>query len=70
MVFGMGATDTQQQGTEPAGGLAFRTGFLLALLGQYAMHRFRRALSSHELKPRQLQILELLSRRARLASAS
>jgi DNA-binding MarR family transcriptional regulator len=51
-----------------AGGKALKelgssTGFLLALLGQEAMHRLRAALTTHDLKPRQFQILDLLAER-------
>lgn len=35
-------------------------GFLLALLGQDAMRRLRAALTNHNLKPRQFQLLDLL----------
>jgi DNA-binding MarR family transcriptional regulator len=38
-------------------------GFLLALLGQDAMRRLRDALTTHDLKPRQFQILDLLADR-------
>ena len=36
------------------------TAFLLALLGQETMRRLRDALTTHDLKPRQFQILDLL----------
>jgi DNA-binding MarR family transcriptional regulator len=39
------------------------TGLLLGLLGQVAMRRLRDALTSHDLKPRQFQILDLLAER-------
>ena len=39
------------------------TGFLLALLGQEAMRLLRDALTAHDLKPRQFQILDLLADR-------
>jgi DNA-binding MarR family transcriptional regulator len=39
------------------------SGFLLALLGQDAMRRLRDALTTHDLKPRQFQILDLLADR-------
>lgn len=39
------------------------TGFLLALVGQKAQHQLRAALTTHELKPRQFQILDLLADR-------
>jgi DNA-binding MarR family transcriptional regulator len=39
------------------------TGFLLALLGQEAISRLRDALTAHDLKPRQLQVLSLLADR-------
>jgi DNA-binding MarR family transcriptional regulator len=39
------------------------TGFMLALLGQEAMRRLRDALTDHDLKPRQFQILDLLADR-------
>jgi DNA-binding MarR family transcriptional regulator len=50
------------------GGKAFEelgssTGFLLALLGQEAIRRLRAALTDHDLKPRQFQILDLLADR-------
>lgn len=50
------------------GGSAFEelgasTGFLLAQLGEYAMRRLRDALTDHDLKPRQYQILDLLADR-------
>lgn len=38
-------------------------GFLLALLGQESMRRLRDALTAHDLKPRQFQILDLLADR-------
>lgn len=38
-------------------------GFLLALLGQEAMRLLRDALTTHDLKPRQFQILDLLADR-------
>src|SRR3954453_1408401 len=53
--------------TTPAlGGTVFEalgssSGFLLALLGQDAMRRLRDALTTHDLKPRQFQILDLLA---------
>src|SRR5713101_8152607 len=40
--------------------LGSSTGFLLALLGQETMRRLRDALTAHDLKPRQFQILDLL----------
>jgi DNA-binding MarR family transcriptional regulator len=43
--------------------LGSNTGFLLALLGQEAMRRLRDALTDHDLKPRQFQILDLLADR-------
>ena len=43
--------------------LGSTTGFLLALLGQEAMRGFRDALTAHDLKPRQFQILDLLADR-------
>jgi DNA-binding MarR family transcriptional regulator len=43
--------------------LGSSTGFLLALLGQQAMRGFRDALTAHDLKPRQFQILDLLADR-------
>jgi DNA-binding MarR family transcriptional regulator len=43
--------------------LGSRPGFLLALLGQEAMRRLRDALTDHNLKPRQFQILDLLADR-------
>jgi DNA-binding MarR family transcriptional regulator len=43
--------------------LGSSTGFLLALLGQEAMHQLRDALTTHDLKPRQFQILDLLADR-------
>lgn len=50
------------------GGSAFEelgssTGFMLALLGQEAIRRLRDALTAHDLKPRQFQILDLLADR-------
>jgi DNA-binding MarR family transcriptional regulator len=50
------------------GGSAFEelgstTGVLLALLGQEAMRGLRDALTAHDLKPRQFQILDLLADR-------
>ena len=52
--------------TPPIGGsvveeLGSSAGFLLALLGQEAMRRLRDALTTHDLKPRQFQILDLLA---------
>ena len=41
--------------------LGSSNGFLLALLGQEAMRRLRDALTTHDLKPRQFQILDLLA---------
>jgi DNA-binding MarR family transcriptional regulator len=54
--------------TPPIGGsvveeLGSSTGFVLALLGQDAMRRLRDALTTHDLKPRQFQILDLLADR-------
>jgi DNA-binding MarR family transcriptional regulator len=43
--------------------LGSSTGFLLALLGQEAMNQLRDALTAHDLKPRQFQILDLLADR-------
>ena len=43
--------------------LGSSTGFLLALLGQDAIRRLRDALTDHDLKPRQFQILDLLADR-------
>ena len=43
--------------------LGSSTGFLLALLGQEAMRLLRDALTAHDLKPRQFQILDLLADR-------
>jgi DNA-binding MarR family transcriptional regulator len=43
--------------------LGSSTGFMLALLGQDAMRRLRDALTEHDLKPRQFQILDLLADR-------
>jgi DNA-binding MarR family transcriptional regulator len=43
--------------------LGSSAGFLLALLGQEAMRRLRDALTTHDLKPRQFQILDLLADR-------
>jgi DNA-binding MarR family transcriptional regulator len=43
--------------------LGSSTGFLLALLGQEAIRRLRDALTDHDLKPRQFQILGLLAER-------
>jgi DNA-binding MarR family transcriptional regulator len=43
--------------------LGSSSGFLLALLGQDAMRRLRDALTTHDLKPRQFQILDLLADR-------
>jgi DNA-binding MarR family transcriptional regulator len=50
------------------GGSAFKelgssTGFMLALMGQEAIRRLRDALTAHDLKPRQFQILDLLADR-------
>lgn len=50
------------------GGSAFEelgssTGFMLALMGQDAIRRLRDALTAHDLKPRQFQILDLLADR-------
>ena len=39
------------------------TGFLLALLGHKAQNQLRDALTTHDLKPRQFQILDLLADR-------
>jgi DNA-binding MarR family transcriptional regulator len=41
--------------------LGSSAGFLLALLGQEAMRQLRDALTTHDLKPRQFQILDLLA---------
>jgi DNA-binding MarR family transcriptional regulator len=46
-----------------------RPGLLLALLGQEAMHRLRAAHTTHDLKPRQFQILGLLYDHGGLAQA-
>jgi DNA-binding MarR family transcriptional regulator len=43
--------------------LGSSTGFLLGLLGQEAMRQLRDALTTHDLKPRQFQILDLLADR-------
>jgi DNA-binding MarR family transcriptional regulator len=43
--------------------LGSSAGFLLALLGQEAMRQLRDALTTHDLKPRQFQILDLLADR-------
>jgi DNA-binding MarR family transcriptional regulator len=43
--------------------LGSSTGLMLALLGQEAMRRLRAALTDHDLKPRQFQILDLLADR-------
>ena len=43
--------------------LGSSTGFLLALVGQEAMRLLRDALTAHDLKPRQFQILDLLADR-------
>jgi DNA-binding MarR family transcriptional regulator len=43
--------------------LGSTTGFLLAILGQEAMRGLRDALTAHDLKPRQFQILDLLADR-------
>jgi DNA-binding MarR family transcriptional regulator len=42
--------------------LASRPSVLLAILGEHAMQRTREALGEYGLKPRQLEILELLAR--------
>jgi DNA-binding MarR family transcriptional regulator len=50
--------------TETSGGVLEERrsspGLLLALLGQLAMRRLRDALTAHDLKPRQFQLLGLL----------
>jgi DNA-binding MarR family transcriptional regulator len=43
--------------------LGSSTGFMLALLGQDAIRRLRAALTAHNLKPRQFQVLDLLADR-------
>jgi DNA-binding MarR family transcriptional regulator len=43
--------------------LGSSAGFLLALLGQEATRRLRDALTEHDLKPRQFQILDVLADR-------
>jgi DNA-binding MarR family transcriptional regulator len=43
--------------------LGSSTGFMLALMGQDAIRRLRDALTAHDLKPRQFQILDLLADR-------
>lgn len=43
--------------------LGSSAGFMLALLGQDAIRRLRDALTAHDLKPRQFQILDLLADR-------
>jgi DNA-binding MarR family transcriptional regulator len=57
----------QPTADQPAGSvfdaLGSSAGFLLALLGQEAMRRLRDALTVHDLKPRQFQILDLLADR-------
>lgn len=52
----------------PMGGSTFEelsssTGFMLALQGQETIRRLRDALTAHDLKPRQFQILDLLADR-------
>jgi DNA-binding MarR family transcriptional regulator len=41
--------------------LSSSTGFMLALVGQEASRRLRDALTTHDLKPRQFRILDLLA---------
>lgn len=43
--------------------LGSSAGFMLALMGQEAIRRLRDALTAHDLKPRQFQILDLLADR-------
>jgi len=43
--------------------LGSSAGFLLALMGQEAIRRLRDALTAHDLKPRQFQILDVLAGR-------
>ena len=45
------------------GGVSSRTGFLLSTLGQESLRQGRAVLAQHDLKPRQLRILDLLADR-------
>jgi DNA-binding MarR family transcriptional regulator len=55
------ASTTARIGGSVVEELGSSNGFLLALLGQDAMRRLRDALTAHDLKPRQFQILDLLA---------
>jgi DNA-binding MarR family transcriptional regulator len=57
------ASTAPQVGGSAVEELGSNPGFLLALLGQDAMRRLRDALTDHDLKPRQFQILDLLADR-------
>ena len=59
----MASTSPRIGGTSLSEELGSSAGFLLALLGQEAMRRLRDALTTHDLKPRQFQILDLLADR-------
>jgi DNA-binding MarR family transcriptional regulator len=57
------ASTTPRVGGSVLEELGSSAGFLLALLGQEAMRLLRDALTTHDLKPRQFQILDLLADR-------
>ena len=59
----MASTAPRIGGSSLSEELGSSAGFLLALLGQEAMRRLRDALTTHDLKPRQFQILDLLADR-------
>jgi DNA-binding MarR family transcriptional regulator len=55
------ASSTHRIGGSVFEKLGSSTGFMLALHGQEAMRRLRDALTDHDLKPRQFQILDVLA---------
>jgi DNA-binding MarR family transcriptional regulator len=57
------ASTARQAGGSASEALGSSTGFMLALMGQDAIRRLRDALTAHDLKPRQFQILDLLADR-------
>jgi DNA-binding MarR family transcriptional regulator len=57
------ASTTPRTGSGILDELGSSAGFLLALVGREAMRRLRDALTTHDLKPRQFQILDLLGDR-------
>jgi DNA-binding MarR family transcriptional regulator len=57
------ASTAPQTGVSVFEELGSSAGFMLALMGQEAIRRLRDALTAHDLKPRQFQILDLLADR-------